>query len=127
MPAAPVHQVDQERRHRGVVLPPGRTHSAVSPTTLTTEAFSAGAYVATGHVFAGATVDTRVGLTLIVVDVTVCPTPPRGTVTFVSVERPLFVAWAQSPLARLQIQSEGKDTSSTGLEVPTFPKTMYGF
>lgn len=58
----------------------------MSPTTLTTEAFSAGAYVATGHVFAGATVDTRVGLTLIVVDVTVCPTPPRGTVTFVSIE-----------------------------------------
>ena len=51
-----------------------------------TEAFSAGAYVATGHVLAGATVDTRVGLTLVVVDVTVCSTPPRGTVTLVPIE-----------------------------------------
>lgn len=66
--------------------PPGRTCLAVSPTTLTTEAFSAGAHIATGHVFAGATVDTRVRLTLIVVDVTVCSTPPRGTVTFVPIQ-----------------------------------------
>lgn len=60
----------------------------MSPTTLTTEAFSTGAYVATGHVLAGATVDTRVGLTLVVVDVTVCSTPPRGTVTLVPTGRP---------------------------------------
>lgn len=56
-------------------------------TTLTTEAFSAGAHVATGHVLAGATVDTRVGLALIVVDITVRSTPPRGTVTLVPTER----------------------------------------
>lgn len=60
----------------------------MSPTTLTTEAFSAGAYVAAGHVFAGTTIDTRVGLTLVVVDVTVCSTPPRGTVTLVPTKRP---------------------------------------
>lgn len=57
------------------------------PTPLTAEAFSAGAHVATGHVFAGTAIDTRVRLTLVVVDVTVCATPPRGTVTFVPTQR----------------------------------------
>lgn len=64
----------------------GSTFVNVGLAVRTAEAFSAGAYVATGHVFAGATVDTRVGLTFIVIDVTVCPTPPRGTVTSVSIE-----------------------------------------
>jgi hypothetical protein len=54
-----------------------------SPALLTTEASPAGAHIAAGHVFAGATIDTRVRLTLIVVDVTVCPTPPGVTVTLV--------------------------------------------
>lgn len=53
---------------------------------LTTEAFAAGAHVATGHVSAGAAVDTGVGLTLVVVDTTVCPTPPGVTLTFVPAE-----------------------------------------
>lgn len=64
----------------------GGTFVDVGLAVRATEAFSAGAYVATGHVLAGATVDTRVGLTLVVVDVTVCSTPPRGTVTLVPIE-----------------------------------------
>lgn len=64
----------------------GGTFVDVGLAVWATEAFSAGAYVAAGHVLAGATVDTRVGLALIVVDVTVCSTPPRGTVTLVPVE-----------------------------------------
>lgn len=64
----------------------GSTFVNVGLAVRATEAFSAGAYIATGHVFAGATVDTRVGLALVVVDVTVCPTPPRGTVTLVPIE-----------------------------------------
>ena len=57
-----------------------------SPAPLTTEAFPAGAHVAAGHVLAGAPVDTGVRLTLVVVDVTVCPTPPGVTVTLVPAE-----------------------------------------
>lgn len=53
---------------------------------LTTEAFPAGAHVAAGHVLAGAAVDTGVGFTLVIVDVTACPTPPGLTVTLVPAE-----------------------------------------
>ena len=53
---------------------------------LTTEALAAGAHVAAGHVLAGAPVDAGVRLTLVVVDVTVGPTPPGVTVTLVPAE-----------------------------------------
>lgn len=59
-------------------LPPRPQQSGC---TLTTEAFPAGADVATGHVLAGATVHAGVGFTLIVVNVTVCPAPARVAVT----------------------------------------------
>lgn len=59
---------------------------AEAPAPLTTETFPACAHVAAGHVFAGAAIDTRVRLTLVVVDVTVCPTPPGVTITLVSAE-----------------------------------------
>lgn len=88
--AALLYQVNQEQDAMGCIASPRSPrgpHSAVSPTALTTEAFSAGAHVATGHVFAGAAVDTRVRLTLVVVDVTVCPTPPRGAVTLVPTQK----------------------------------------
>lgn len=54
---------------------------------LTTEALAAGAHIAAGHVSAGAAVCTRVGLTLVVVHVTVGPAPPGVTVTLVPAER----------------------------------------
>lgn len=52
----------------------------------TTEAFPACAHIAAGHVSASAPIGTGVGLTFVVIHVTVCPTPPRVTVTFVPVE-----------------------------------------
>lgn len=52
--------------------------------SLTTEALPAGADVATGHVLAGATIHAGIGFTLIVVNVTVCPTPARVAVTLVA-------------------------------------------
>lgn len=64
----------------------GGTFVDVGLAVRATEAFSAGAHVATCHVSAGATIDTRVRLTFVVVDITVCSTPPRGTVTLVPVE-----------------------------------------
>lgn len=51
---------------------------------LTTESLVAGAKVAAGHVLAGSTVHTRVGLAFVVVDVTVGPTPARVAVTLVA-------------------------------------------
>lgn len=51
---------------------------------LTCEASSTRAVISTGHVFAGSSVHAGVGLTLIVVDVTVWTTPARVTGTFVA-------------------------------------------
>ena len=53
-------------------------------TGLTGEAHEAGADVAAGHVFAGPSVHTGVGLTLVGVEVTVLPTPARVTKTLVT-------------------------------------------
>lgn len=50
------------------------------------EASSAGADVSTDHVFTGASIHARVGLTLIIVYVTVFANPTRVTKTFISVD-----------------------------------------
>lgn len=52
---------------------------------LTTEAGAACADIATGHVLTGASIHTGVGLTLIVIDVTVDTTPSRVANTVISV------------------------------------------
>lgn len=52
----------------------------------TTEAGAACADVATGHVLTGASIHTGVGLTLIVVDVTVDTTPSRVANTVISID-----------------------------------------
>lgn len=51
---------------------------------LTSEAHAATANVSAGHVLAGASIHTRVGFTLIVVDVTVFTAPARITQAFVA-------------------------------------------
>lgn len=51
---------------------------------LTSEAGSAGAVVSAGHIPAGPSVHARVGLTLVVVDVTVGSAPARVTGAFVA-------------------------------------------
>lgn len=52
----------------------------------TAEASAACADVATGHVLTGASIHTGVGLTLIVIDVTVDTTPARVTNTVISID-----------------------------------------
>ena len=87
------HQLAQEPRGfstagvcPGSMRPPGPALGPGAPIPLTTEALPAGAHIAAGHVLAGASVDAGVRLTLIVVDVTVGPTPPGVTVTLVPAE-----------------------------------------
>ena len=70
----------------GSALPEGLLWDQEPLVPLTTEALPAGAYVAAGHVLAGAPVDAGVRLTLVVVDVTVGPAPPGVTVTLVPAE-----------------------------------------
>lgn len=50
-----------------------------SYTQLTSEAHATGANVSAGHILAGASIHTRVGFTLIVVDVAVFAAPARVT------------------------------------------------
>lgn len=51
---------------------------------LTREAHTTGADVSAGHVLAGASIHTRVGLTLVVVDVAVLAAPARITQTVIA-------------------------------------------
>ena len=51
---------------------------------LTGEAHAAGANISAGHVLAGASVHTRVGFTLVVVDVAVFTAPARVTQAFIA-------------------------------------------
>lgn len=83
--------------------------SPTRPRSLTTEALAAGAHVAAGHVPAGATVGTGVGLTLVVVHVTVGPTPSRVTVTLVPVVGATGrFTHAHAPGSNTILQSDGR-------------------
>lgn len=55
------------------------THTPTETQILTGEAHATGANVSTGHVLAGASIHTRVGFTLVVVDVAVFTTPAGVT------------------------------------------------
>lgn len=59
----------------------GGGRGSIPGCTLTAEALPAGADVAAGHVLAGATVHAGIGLTLVIVNVAVCPAPAWVTVT----------------------------------------------
>lgn len=90
------------RHHRSPQSPP--------PGSLTTEALPAGAHVAAGHVPAGATVGTRVGLTLIVVHITVGAAPPGVTVTLVPAQG--TAGWftrAHAPVSAATLRSDGTE------------------
>lgn len=50
-----------------------------------------------------------------------------GAQSHLYLQRGLGCSLGSEPSAKLQFQSEDKDTSSTGLEVPTLPKTVQGF
>lgn len=63
----------------------GKHSLSALPRPLTAETLLAGTDVAAGHIFTGATIHTRVGFALVVVDVAVCPAPAWVTIALVAV------------------------------------------
>lgn len=105
--------------HGGREAPRVAPEPPARPGSLTTEALAAGAHVAAGHVPAGATVGTRVGLTLVVVHVTVGAAPPGVTVTLVPAQG--TAGWftrTHAPVSTATLRSDGTE----GL-IPSDPRS----